>query len=254
MAVSMNDMASATKEAASIANQYGVTIEELSSLIAIATARTRLSGSEIGNSLKSIFVSLSDTTNNSIVKAFDAVDISMYKFVDGSKRLKTPIELLGELSEKFKELPQGDDRRSIVLNDIFGRYRANVGAAILQDWDSMQTAMSYYDKGAGSMLEESAKTVQTLAAQLTNLKTAGQELVSKFFNADDWSGIIKVIVTMTQKTTDLVDTLGAIPTILGAISATALIKNGGRVKLFTLNRICRHLKSFLPIGKFYFRH
>ena len=227
MAVSMNDMASATKEAASIANQYGITIEELSSLIAIATARTRLSGSEIGNSLKSIFVSLSDTTNKQVVKAFNAVEISMYKFVDGSKRLKTPIELLGELSEKFKELPQGDDRRSIILNDIFGRYRANVGAAILQDWDSMQTAMSYYDQGAGSMLEESAKSVQTLAAQLTNLKTAGQELVSKFFNADDWSGIIKVIVTITQSITDLVAKLGAIPTILGTIAGIGLFKNRG---------------------------
>ena len=153
-AVSMQDMASATKDAAVMANQYGVSIEELSALIAIATSRTRQSGDVIGNSLKSIFVSLSDQTNANIVKAFDAVGVSMYKIVDGAKLLKTPIELLGELAEVFNKLPMGDDRRSTILNDIFGRYRANVGAAILQDWESMESIMATYERGAGSAMRE----------------------------------------------------------------------------------------------------
>lgn len=134
------------------------------------------------------------------------------------------------------------------------KYRANTLAAILQDWESMGTIMSYYDKGAGSMLIESQKTLQSLQASLNNLKTSGQEFFSKFFDTDKVTGFLKTFTQLVQLATDLVDTLGAIPTILGTIGATALLKNGGRVKLFTLNRICRHLKSFLPIGKFYFRH
>ena len=119
-AISMNDMASAIKETAAIANNYGVTVEQLSALIATATAKTRQSGAETGNAIKSLLVTLSDVTNGTVVKAFDAVGVSMYKFVDGSKQLKTPIELLEELSKVFNELPQGDDRRSILLNDIGG--------------------------------------------------------------------------------------------------------------------------------------
>lgn len=121
-AVSMSDMAAATSEAASIASQYGVKIEELSSLIAVATAKTRESGSETGTALKSIFINLQDTTNKSIRKAFEAVGISMTEIVNGSEKLKTPIELLKELSQAFNSLPEGDTRRANILSDIGGKF------------------------------------------------------------------------------------------------------------------------------------
>ena len=119
-AINMNEMAIGIKEAASIAHQYGVSIEDTASLIAIAEARTKQGGAQVGNAIKSLLVTLTDVTNSTVTKAFDAVGVSMYKFIDGSKQLKTPIELLGELSKVFNELPQGDDRRSILLNDIGG--------------------------------------------------------------------------------------------------------------------------------------
>lgn len=119
-AVSMQDMTEATKEAASIANQYGVSIEELSALIAIAEARTKQGGNVVGNAIKSILLQTQDITNKQVVKAFDTVGISMYKIVDGAKSLKTPIELLKELADVFKALPQGDDRRATILSDIGG--------------------------------------------------------------------------------------------------------------------------------------
>lgn len=119
-AINMNEMAIGIKEAASIAHQYGVSIEDTASLIAIAEARTKQGGAQVGNAIKSLLVTLTDVTNSTVVKAFDTVGVSMYKFVDGSKQLKTPIELLEELSKVFNELPMGDDRRSILLNDIGG--------------------------------------------------------------------------------------------------------------------------------------
>ena len=127
------------------------------------------------------------------------------------------------------------------------KYRANTLAAILQDWESMGTIMSYYDKGAGSMLVESQKTLQSLQASLNNLKTAGQEFFSKFFDTDKATDFLKVLTNITQFLTDIVDKLGAIPTILATISATALIKNGGRTKTFVL-KICRHLYSSCAIA------
>lgn len=147
-------MTEATKEAASIANQYGVSIEELSALIAIAEARTKQGGNVVGNAIKSILLQTQDITNKQVVKAFDAVGISMYKMVDGAKLLKTPIELLKELADVFKTLPQGDDRRATILSDIGGKYRANTLAAILQDWDSMQGIMETYERGTGSAMRE----------------------------------------------------------------------------------------------------
>ena len=98
----------------------------------------------------------------------------------------------------------------------------------------MGTIMSYYDKGAGSMLVESQKTLQSLQASLNNLKNAGQEFFSKFFDTDTATDFLKVLTQLVQKATDFVDTIGAIPTILGSITAVGLLKNGGRTKTFVL--------------------
>lgn len=100
-------------------------------------------------------------------------------------------------------------------------------AAILQDWESIDQIRSYYENSTDSMLIEQNKTMQTLSANLTNLKTAGQEFFSKFFDTDKATDFLKVLTNITQGLTNLVDTLGAIPTILGTIGATALLKNGG---------------------------
>jgi TP901 family phage tail tape measure protein len=120
-AISLTDIASATKEAASMASNYGVSVEQLSALITMAVSRTRQSGSEAGTAISALLVNLSDITNKERMKAFDTLGISLYKMVDGAKQLKTPIEILTELSEVFNSLPDGDDKKNILLNDIGGR-------------------------------------------------------------------------------------------------------------------------------------
>lgn len=125
-AVSMQDMADATSEAASVAAQYGVNIDELSSLIAVVVSKTRESGSEVGNALKALFINLQDTTSKPIQEAFDSVNISMTEMVNGSEKLKTPIELIKELSAAFTSLEEGDTRRANILSDIGGRFYHNV--------------------------------------------------------------------------------------------------------------------------------
>ena len=111
----------------------------------------------------------------------------------------------------------------------------------------MDQIRSYYENSTDSMLIEQNKTMQTLSANLTNLKTSGQEFFSKFFDTDKATDFLKVLTNITQFLTNIVDKLGAIPTILATISATALIKNGGRTKTFVL-KICRHLYSSCVIA------
>lgn len=125
-AVSMNDLAAATSEAASMAAQSGVQIDQLTALIATATSRTRESGDETGNAIKSLFVNLQDTTNKQIVKTFEQAGISMTEFVDGSEQLKTPIELLKELSEVYNAAPEGSTLKANILSDIGGKVYRNV--------------------------------------------------------------------------------------------------------------------------------
>lgn len=120
-AINMQDMADATSEAASIAAQYGVEIDELSALISVAVSKTRETGSEVGTALKALFINLQDTTSKPIRNAFDGVGISMTKMVNGAEKLKTPIELIKELSVAFNSLDEGSIERANILNDIGGK-------------------------------------------------------------------------------------------------------------------------------------
>ena len=129
-AISMQDIADATTETASVASQYGVQISELSALIATATANTRESGSEVGTALKAILINLQDTTSAPVVGTLDKLGISMFKIVDGAERLKTPIELIYELSDAYNSLPEGHADRALILNEIGQKRHAKVCVVI----------------------------------------------------------------------------------------------------------------------------
>ena len=224
-AVSMSDMASATSETASIASQYGVKINELSSLIAVATAKTRESGSETGNALKSLFINLQDTTSDPIRKAFEAVGISMTKMVNGAEKLKTPIELLKELSKAFNELPEGDTRRANILSDIGGKWHANTLSAILSDWSSFEKMESLYSQGSGSALQEAEKSANNLSGSLEKLSNDWTSFVQNIVNSDGLKTGVNLLDGLLKGVTSLSDGLnslgsfGTIGTLVGLVQS-----------------------------------
>ena len=249
-AVAMQDMADATSEAASVAAQYGIDIDELSALIAVAVSKTRESGSEVGNALKSIFINLQDTTSKPIQDAFASVDISMTKLVNGSEKLKTPIELIKELSKAFTSLEEGDTRRANILSDIGGKYHANTLAAILSDLDSYYQMLDYYSKGQGSAAEEAQKSAESWEGVFNALKNDWTEFVNEFANSDlfksliesarrlidvlsDASSPLNSILTqfanLLELATKFTDKIGLIPTIFAGLS----LKNVGELILNT---------------------
>lgn len=150
----MTDIADATSAAASMASEYGVTIEQLSALTTMAVSRTRQTGSEAGNAIKSLMVNLTDTTNKKRTAVFEQLGISMEKVVNGSKQLKTPIKLLDDLAKVYNNLPEGDERKNRILNIIGNKRQANTLAAILKDWDSLNGIIQTYESGVGSAANE----------------------------------------------------------------------------------------------------
>lgn len=239
-AVSMSDMAQATGEAASMASQYGVKVEELSSLIATATSKTRESGSETGNAIKGIFVNLQDTTNREITSTFDQIGVSMTKMVDGSEKLKTPIELLHELSDVFTSLDEGDVKRANILSNIGGKWHANTLSAILSDWDTYEKILNDYSDSEGSAYEEMLKTAESWEGRLNKLSNSWTNLVSKFADSDN----IKLGISLLQDLSDgavwATENLGAMPTAITAITAAVAsyksLKGEGRGKMIPLNK------------------
>lgn len=227
-AVSMQDMADATSEAASIASQYGVQIDELSALIAVATSKTRESGAEVGTALKSIFVTLQDTTSKPVVEAFDAVGISMTKVVNGAERLKTPIELLKELSVAFKELPEGDTKRANILTDIGKKYHANTLSAILSDWESYESMLDLYSQGMGSAAEEAEKSANNIEGSLKRLGNTWTDTIENVIHSDSILFVTKSLNGLLSVINNITSKLGSLGTIGLGAGLFAGVKNIGK--------------------------
>lgn len=212
-AVSMKDMADATSIAASIASQYGVKVDELSSLIAVAVSKTRESGSEIGTALKALFINLQNTTSNPIKNAFDSVGISMTKMVGDSEQLKTPIELLKELSTVFNSLPEGDKKRANILTAIGGKHHANVLSSILSDPEAYTSMMDLYnsDSSNDSAQHEAEKSANNWEGTLNKVSNSWTELVSKFAESDS-------IITVLNLVNDLTKALGGLADVSNSVN------------------------------------
>jgi TP901 family phage tail tape measure protein len=219
-AVSMQDMADATSQAASIASQYGVEVDELSALIGVAVSKTRKSGAEVGTALKSIFANLQDTTSKPIVSAFNAVGVSMTKIVNGAETLKTPIELLEELSAAYNSLPEGDARRANILTDIGTKYHSNILSSILGDYESLNEMLDLYHSNLadGSAYKEAMKSANNWEGSLNKLSNSFTDLVQNFIDSDEVIGAINLVNGLVKGIDKLTESVG----ILGTVGVGAM--------------------------------
>lgn len=228
-AISMQDIADATTETASVAAQYGVQINELSALIATATANTRESGSEVGTALKAILINLQDITSKPVTDTMDKLGISMFKVVDGAERLKTPIELIYELADAYNSLPEGHADRALILNEIGQKRHANTLASILSDMESYHSMLDLYNNSSAenSAFREAQKSAENWSGTWNKVKNSWSDLLQNFANTDTIVGALNILNDLIGT----LDKLGAMGTIGLGAGLFAGIKNVGEGKM-----------------------
>ena len=229
--VSMGDLAEATTQAGSMAAQAGVQVNQLSAMVGTAVSRTKKSGNEIGTALKALFINLQNTQNDKITSTFKDLGISMTKMVGDSKLLKTPIELLRELSTVYNSLPEGSEQKSNILTNIGGKHHANVLSSILSGMDDYDKMIKDYSEGSGSAALEAEKSANNWSGSLNKLKNSWTELTSVFVNSDFAIGAIQGLDKITNSVTDLIDKVGVLPTILGGVGIGSFFKNLDKPKI-----------------------
>lgn len=138
----------------------------------------------------------------------------MTEMVHGSKKLKTPIQLLEELSAVYTKLDKNDERHSDILSNISSEDNADTLTTILSNWSSYEKMLEYYSNGSGTAMKEAMKY------------------------ADSWEGSLnRLSNTWTDTIGNLTDS-GAIVTSINALNAL----------LSGVNQLTDGLKSWQTIG------
>lgn len=151
----------------------------------------------------------------------------MTKIVNGSEQLKTPIELLKELSVAFNELPEGDTKRANILTDIGKKYHANTLSAILSDWESYESMLELYSQGIGSAADEAEKSANNIEGNLNRLSNTWTDTIENILNSDAILTVVKALNGLLSVINNVTDKLGSLGTIGLGAGLFAGVKNSG---------------------------
>ena len=196
-AVSAEDLANGLARAGSIAQEVGVSFDELNAAITITQERTARGGAVIGNALKTIFTRLrSDET----VNALRSIGVESLNAQGG---LKGAIPLLQEVATKIESLSGGE--RVQILEAIASKYNINILSALLNDLNAANGKFAEVVQISGAAqnqaYERQIELNKTLAAQI-NLTTVS---VTQLFNKLSEIGVTESLTSILKFVNDLLD-------------------------------------------------
>ena len=165
-------------------------------------------------------------------KGFDILDSngnykSTYEIMQGLA------DLYDNIVKKDKEL--GTNNLNLLLETIAGKNRANIAASILQNGDMLRSVYEDAQNSEGSAEKELNSYLDSIDGKMAQLENRAQEFWFKVIDSETIKNGIDLLSTLLKCTTDFVDTVGLLPTILTGIGAALSFKNVGRDKMYSIS-------------------
>lgn len=237
--ISSGDLGEALKRSASAMAEANNTIDETIALIVagnevvrdadsvgtgLKTASLRIRGAtadlkEMGEEVDEL-VSSTPKLRKSL-QALTGVDI-----MNGDK-FKSTYQILKEISKVLPSL--SDPSRAAVLEMLFGKRQANIGASILKNFDSAEKALQSSLNSTGSAMKEYDTWLNSIEAKQQRFDAQFQSFSEAILSSELVKGTYDAGTGVLGFFTKLIDTLGPIPTLaVTAATALSVFKNVGR--------------------------
>lgn len=138
---------------------------------------------------------------------------------------KSTYQILLEISKVWGKLD--DLSRSSVLEQLFGKRQANIGAAILENGDLLEKVYKSAESSAGSAMREQEEYAKSIQYSLDTLKAAYQDFSQTVIESDFVKNLLSTAQSFLEVLTKIIDKFGVLPTILTGIAAIGGIKGIG---------------------------
>lgn len=214
----------------------------LDETIALFTAGQEIvqNASQVGNALRSISLrirgydeeteELSDDLVNITGEVIDLTKAASNNysgislFTDTSQtEYKSIYTYLQEISEVYDELDAKSQQS--LLEKLFGKNRAQVGAAILNNFEAASKAIDNMANSAGSAEAEMSVIEDSLEFKLNALKETGTGISQNLFQRDDMKTVVGVLTKLAEALDFATDKLGLFGTTVLGTGITAFVKN-----------------------------
>lgn len=251
-AISSGGIGTAMQDGASALKTAGNDIDESIAMIAAANEIVQ-DPAQVGNAMKTLSLrilgnksaleelgeetdNVADSTSELNKKIEETAGISI---IDDNGELKSTYKILDELYEKWNDLSSLE--QSDLTNTLAGKNRANVFAALMQNWDKAREAFDVSaNQSAGSAEKEMNKALNSIEAKINQLKATGQSISMDFLDSDSLKQALDIIIKLGSALDVVVQKVGASPTLVGAVTAVfsaigdkGLVKRDSLKSLFT---------------------
>lgn len=229
-AVNMSELAEATKIVASQAASSNVEIDKLTASVGTMMAVTQQGGDIAARAFKAILMNIQQVSGEvadgeeistddltKYQKACEELGVSLSEVKNGMVSLRDPMQVLKELSEAYTSLDKMDARRANLISAVGGKYRGNQLNALLENWDIYEKMLSEYAQGEGSALKEAQKTAESWQGLLNQISNNWTGFIQNFADDSLVTNTLKFINELVKGADSLVQTFGALPTLITAI-------------------------------------
>lgn len=180
---------------------------------------------ELSEDLVNIKGEVADLTKT----ASDPNGISL--FTDASQQhYKTMVQYLGEISDIWNEL--SEKQQTDLLQKLFGKTRAQAGAAIIKNFDTVRESLKTMEDAEGSADKEMDNIKKSISYNLNELKETWTGVWQELVDRGDIVTVIKLLTRLSEAIAAIVDKTGGIG-LAGLIGGAVAGANGHRLTYVT---------------------
>lgn len=161
------------------------------------------------------------------IMALSGVDI-----MEDETTFKSTYDIMDELAQKWQDLT--DIQQASITELIAGKRQGNVISSIMDNFDIARNALQTSLNSNGSAMAEHEKWMESLEAKTQKFKASFEELSQVTLDSSLLKGLVDAGTSVLSVLTKIIDKVGVLPTIIGAVSAAMTFKNIGRDKMFSL--------------------
>ena len=147
---------------------------------------------------------------------------------------KSTYQILLEISKVWDRLD--DLSRASVLEQLFGKRQANIGAAILENGELLERVYESAEDAAGSAMKEQARYAESIQYSLDSLQAAYQGLSQTIMDSSFLKGLVDTGADLLDIINKIVDTVGLLPPILTTIAAIRGAQGKGKLTKYAYLR------------------
>ena len=247
-ATSVEKLAGGMGIVSSLAAQAGMEVQETMAAIGTITAVTQESGNSAARALRALILNIQGSTEIAIddasgerwtedeieatAAALGDLNIATREYKDGVEQLRNPMEVIGELSDKYRKGLINEVQLQEVVSSLGGKVRSNQLQALITNYDMYEEMLQTYNDSVGSADRELDIYLNSWEAKSERLKNSWVELVAAFEVEDIAKGLLDVANALLQIANTPAGRIAIVATAMVALNSalSALTKTQAGIK------------------------